>query len=681
MAGCSLISSNSRAANLQTGNTKSGQVLVRTRGGEKAGQWRLRTRRGRNHAGCSLISSNSRAANLQTRNTKSGQVLVRTRGGGKGRPVAAPDEAGRNHAELIVDLVELPSCESSAGNTKSGQVLVRARKAKPKSINYLPGGMSGALKLALISGGNMLAGIVKIMPRLLPLAALLIGVSTIAGAQSSNEGSNAISSNSSGTIVPSIAYIDASPFYYALSNPDLCVAINGILTSTNYSRNYPNGAVIDVRGILPPVGTTALTCNTDPFSGVTAPSTILLPGTSIQTVTTWTLPSNTRIIGEGPGHNNYTEVQIELAGFTGTSMVQMGPTSGSATGVAIEHIRFDGLGATTQTVVDGIDNASAGDGSYVNDVGIADIGPTASNASIIDKACTPNGGAVTGLCIGPGATYSGPYSNIAIKPSSNCGSGVMCQQTACVKIQAQTRGLHGLTCTGFSVNDTNWPKAAIYLDAYGTTIENVHVEGFYDAIVVGDYADLQGGVVTGDQSKAVVGNTIADLTGAYGDGPVQNAVHICNPSYAYGNPNPTACSSTSSLPVGNLVLSQILSKGNGANCTNPGFCADAIRDDNATWQGGLNPSNGIAFVGLYTVGISSPNNGYSRFTTSPGNSPSPATPTWGVGTTNLIGVSCTNNGAIYSNTSGSANSKNTIFVCSVCTPGTCTGSHWVGIGN
>jgi hypothetical protein len=77
----------------------------------------------------------------------------------------------------------------------------------------------------------------------------------------------------------------------------------------------------------------------------------------------------------------------------------------------------------------------------------------------------------------------------------------MCQQTACVKIQAQTRGLHNLTCTSNS-NTANqgggeWPSAAIYLDSYNTTIENVHVEGFYDAIVVGDFADGQGGTSRG----------------------------------------------------------------------------------------------------------------------------------------------------------------------------------------
>jgi hypothetical protein len=59
---------------------------------KKAGQWRLRTSRCRNHAGLFLDRPKHRSRAPLTENAKSGQVLVRTRGGEKGRPVAAPDE-------------------------------------------------------------------------------------------------------------------------------------------------------------------------------------------------------------------------------------------------------------------------------------------------------------------------------------------------------------------------------------------------------------------------------------------------------------------------------------------------------------------------------------------------------------------------------------------------------------
>ncbi len=74
------------------------------------------------------------------------------------------------------------------------------------------------------------------------------------------EGQNGVFSGPSANPGPvaSTAYIDASPIY---NNPnqgksDICLTINWILTSTgtggfNYTSNYPKGAVIDERGILP----------------------------------------------------------------------------------------------------------------------------------------------------------------------------------------------------------------------------------------------------------------------------------------------------------------------------------------------------------------------------------------------------------------------------------------------
>ena len=64
----------------------------------------------------------------------------------------------------------------------------------------------------------------------------------------------------------------------------------------------PSGAVVDARGILPdPNISVFLGCSSNPFSGVTVPSTILLPATNIQIAAMWTLPSNPTLIGEGAG--------------------------------------------------------------------------------------------------------------------------------------------------------------------------------------------------------------------------------------------------------------------------------------------------------------------------------------------------------------------------------------------
>ena len=140
MRGCSSIASNSRAANLQRKTQKADRFWFAPGAAKKAGQWRLRTSRCCNHAGLfvDLIKHPSREPS--TGNTKSGQVLVRTRGGEKGRPVGG---SGRDAAATM------RGCSSIASNTgaahlqrktqKSGQVLVRTREDKTESIDYFKG--------------------------------------------------------------------------------------------------------------------------------------------------------------------------------------------------------------------------------------------------------------------------------------------------------------------------------------------------------------------------------------------------------------------------------------------------------------------------------------------------------------------------------------------------------------
>jgi hypothetical protein len=78
------------------------------------------------------------------------------------------------------------------------------------------------------------------------------------------------------------------------------------------------------------------------------------------------------------------------------------------------------------------------------------------------------------------------------------------------------------------------------IDTFPLTTALVHaivhdrdVEGLYDAIVVGGFADGHGGLLTGDQAtNATPGNTITNVTAAYCAGPMQNAVHICNPTFS-----------------------------------------------------------------------------------------------------------------------------------------------------
>jgi hypothetical protein len=502
----------------------------------------------------------------------------------------------------------------------------------------------------------------------LTLCALLVTFAARLAAQ--NGGDNAISSDALGTIAASTAYIDASPYYWALSTLDICAAINQVLTSTNYP---PNGAVVDARGILVGYGANPpLECATNPFSGVTKPSTILLPAISIQISVPWQLPGNTRVVGEGPG---VTTLEIPAGSVfpVNHAMIEMCPTS-ACTGVSIEHLKVAAQPvqgtATSQIPADGIDNCGAGDGSYVDDVYISGVGAITSTGAITNP-CSGTVGTVNSLYIGPGAAYSGPYTNIDAPSSALC-SGLTCLSTACVKIQAQTRGVHGITCTAVSNNST-YPQAAIYLDAYGNTIEDVHVEGFYDGVVVGDNADAE-------NVAHVSGNRLSNIVGAFGSGFLQNTIHICKGGLASH-----ACAGTTGEAVDNLVILQALSKGSPTNVPGANF-ASTILDD-TSGQPAINLSGNPAWVGLYVLGGQVTGGGsflgYSRFTTAPGpytttnNTNTTLSPTWGVGgalsVNNQNEITCSNPGAIYSNPGGSSGSLNTIYVCS--------GGHWVGIGN
>jgi hypothetical protein len=534
---------------------------------------------------------------------------------------------------------------------------------------------------------------------LLTRFALLLGLLQGGALCMAQEGYNAIWSGSSGTSpAPSGAYIDALPFLSS-TNPDICVTISSILASY-----YPNPVIIDARGILPSAPGNSnpnyVTCSVNPFvytnasqqQVATGPATILLPGTNINVAQPWIMPSNTRIIGEGGGPQSYTVLGVyksllTSSGGNGTAMIQMGTGgTGQVIGVVIEHLELAGgnpSGFASNGNFDGIDNVNAGDGSYVNDVQFTNIGPMGTGSSPGLGTCGTS--TVTNLCISQNATYSGPYTNLSVVPPSPAAcSSNMCAATACVKIQAQTRGLHGISCVGPSPKgNPSGPNAAIYLDAYATTIQDVHVEGFQDAIVVGDYKDSQGStLVVNGGTPSFSGNTIINARAANGQGPVRNTVHICNA--AYGTTT-GACGSTSTIAVNNYTILQTTNT-TAVVATDE---AQPIQDDNITWNPYTQSSLGSnEYVGIYAVGSTSPSSTTgpeSRFTTMPGNynsvsttGHSAGTPTWGVGTTNPSGTACSNSGAIYTYTSGSYGSTNTVFVCSAFKNGSL---QWTGIGN
>jgi hypothetical protein len=106
---------------------------------KKAGQWRLRASRCCNHAGLFLDRLKHRSCAPSTENAKSGEVLVRNRGGEKGRQWRLRTSRCCNHAGLFLDRLKHRSRAPSTENAKSGQVLVRTREDKTESIDYFKG--------------------------------------------------------------------------------------------------------------------------------------------------------------------------------------------------------------------------------------------------------------------------------------------------------------------------------------------------------------------------------------------------------------------------------------------------------------------------------------------------------------------------------------------------------------
>jgi hypothetical protein len=511
-------------------------------------------------------------------------------------------------------------------------------------------------------------------------------------------GNTDVYSSSSGTQGHSAAYIDASVFYYYDINVltqfnDICQIINQILKGTALSGvSYPTaGAVIDARGILPIPN--PLPCSVNPFSGVTnAKATILLPAATIGIQVPWILPSNTKIIGEGKNETLIAPLGSTLGGFqpdNTNALIEMGSANPS-TGVVIEHLTIQGPDTdSSATPYTAIINNYAQDASYVNDVAFYKVGATTDSGLPVTACSVPavSGTSVpitTGLCVGPSAVYSGPYTDLDFNGAALCTSSCKakvngmvqnvpctCQPTACVQIQAQTRGLRGLTCTAASASGLSPApaRAAVYIDSYNNTVEDVHVEGFYDAIVVGDNP------ANGPNGTIATGNTIRNITSAFGSntGPTWHTVHICNPASSSQDTNSACQNITGTVTVGDTTIYQAQSTGPNVPGP-PAFPAGTIVDD--LTQTAVNSSASPAFVAMYSVGeLAAPNNAYSRFTTAPGPNIGAAgggIPNWGVGNVPLGtgSTSCSNPGAIYSNTSGI--SGTTLFVCS--------GVFWKPIG-
>ena len=250
---------------------------------------------------------------------------------------------------------------------------------------------------------------------------------TVARAQGS-PGQDAV--YKSNGIVGSWSFIDASVFAGNVDNPNLCSVLNFVLAQV-VQPTFPNGAVVDARGLPNSIPPTSMTCTISPWGSgsnyLNVPSTILLPATGgttpnpiiIPNSSPWILPSNTHLIGEGDGTSggstSGTTIQA-ASGFSGT-MIQFGssspvcPSSGCS-GISVENLTLDGQGPLGQTV-NGIANAYSQDGSYVDHVSLYQI-------------------LGTRLAVSGTASNSGPYSNLTF----DTGGDSRTSSTICASINA-----------------------------------------------------------------------------------------------------------------------------------------------------------------------------------------------------------------------------------------------------
>jgi hypothetical protein len=441
------------------------------------------------------------------------------------------------------------------------------------------------------------------------------------------------------TVTGSTVWVDVSAFTNGA--PDLCqLLVNNILTSTyGGSNNYPNGTIIDARGLA--YGIKGIPCNENPFGALQGPppsTTILLPSGYIDTNATWTLPNNTRIVGDEQG-----TIIKAMSPFTGTAyIIEMGssslcPSSG-CTSVGIEHLQLGSGGLN----VGGIDNQYSQRGSYVNDVILNNIPLMGLSIAAPSPGNSP-----------PGATNSGPYSNIVFYANAT--------GYPCIDLETQTKGIRGVTCFGSSAVAG---QPAIAVNASNNSIENVHVEKYGDGVQIGN--------VPPSVPPVTVANVIVSNVTGSSNGNTINAVHICG-AHSWNSSQFGICSQYSNCGNGCGTVQDVTVL-HAANYYNSNLVTTTVADDAS--QNAIVTCSGTGCASPLSTGIymlGEPDGGsataYSKFTSSPatpkGDYNSTLTsfvPTWGLGIISPGSQYCSPVGAIYSQTNATGKSV------SVCTP-------------
>ena len=372
------------------------------------------------------------------------------------------------------------------------------------------------------------------------LSAYLFAVCLFLGptepAAGQTQGDNAVydaSSNCSNSsqCIPSPAFVDAS----VLFQTDICNTIYKILKG-DIPSGYIPGGVIDARGI-----TTPQTCANSPwYNGsvylANKPATILLPAGVINIPSRWILPSGTRLIGEGADLTGSQQTVIRCSGAlcsSSNAMIQFGgtgtfacPSSLPCTGISVEQLTLDGANNSTNSTVNGIENANSQDQTYVDHVTLWQF-------------------LGTGLYIHTsGAQNSGPYTNITYD-TNGAASGT----AVCVNINGVGGGTHGIR--GLTCKSANYSPVAVFLDSSNNSLEDVRIIGFDDGIRIGSLATARSNVLFNILGDTVVGTAVI------------NVIHILN--------NPTLVSDLSIVGVTNQG-------GAGTFTIQDGLTGTALRD-------------------------------------------------------------------------------------------------------
>jgi hypothetical protein len=289
------------------------------------------------------------------------------------------------------------------------------------------------------------------------------------------------------------------------------------------------------------------------------------------------------------------------------------------------------------SAANGIVNKWAQAQSYVNDVWFKDL---LGKGLLVDAA-------VSGSGAQPGGANSGPYTNLYYLAYNvtSCTGGVSGNCPICADIEAQTQGLHGLTCVGAPpVSGSNSQgDAAIYINASNNTVEDAHVEAFWDGVEIGDVPSGSNGTVGNITVKNVDGASNGTGCGGGPCGKVTNTVHICGSGSA-GN-----CGNHPSA-VKDVTILQVKNGSTGVT---------SVLDDMTGTSLGSGTVYSVPVAGMYVLGDMMGSGQFSRFSSSP-----IAAPTWGVGSVSggvLGGQTCTAPGTLFSNVGGGSHTS--VYVC------------------